>query len=114
VLKNKIFSIFCISLILTIFAGCGGGADFNAATGSVSLTWTVPTTYVDGTPAKSVAGFRVYYGKESRAYTQIIDVRNVTSYTVNSLFPGTYYFAVTAYDSFGMESDYSPELIETI
>ena len=113
-LKNKIFLIFCLSLIITIFAGCGGGADFNPATGSVSLAWNVPTTYNDGTPATGVAGFKVYYGTESRLYTHTIDVKNVLSYEVNGLWPGTYYFSITAYDSTGIESDYSTELAKTI
>jgi hypothetical protein len=113
VLKNKIFAIFYLSLIITIFAGCGG-ANFNPATGSVSLAWNTPTTYNDGTPATGVVGFKVYYGTESRMYTNVIDVKNVTSYTVNGLWPATYYLAITAYDSSGIESDYSPELVKTI
>ena len=117
-LKNKIFSIFYLSLIITIFAGCGGGADFNpatGATGSVALAWDVPSTYVDGTPAAGQVGFKVYYGTASRAYTQVIDVKNVPSCSINSLYPGTtYYFAITAYDSTGIESDYSTELSKTI
>jgi hypothetical protein len=114
---KKIFSIFYISLIITVLAGCGGvGGSSNPtnATGSVSLAWNVPTTYVDGTPAAGMVGFKVYYGTASRTYTHIIDVKTEPSCTVNSLAPGTYYFAITAYDSSGIESDYSNELSKTI
>ena len=116
-LKNKIFSIFYLSLIITIFAGCGGGAaSFTPnATGSVSLAWNTPSTYIDGTPATSEVGFKVFYGTASREYTHVIDVKNVPSCSINSLYPGTtYYFAITAYDSTGIESDYSTELSKTI
>ena len=113
-LKQKIFSIFYTLLIITILAGCGGSSNQAGGTGSVSLAWNVPTTYVDGTPATGPVGFKVYYGTASRTYTHIIDVKNVPSYTVNSLYPGTYYFAITAYDSSGIESDYSTELSKTI
>ena len=118
-LKNKIFSIFYLSLIISIFAGCGGGAasftPTNAnATGSVALAWDVPNTYVDGTPVTGEMGFKVYYGTASRTYTHIIDVKNVQNYTINALPPATYYFAITAYDSSGIESDYSTELSKTI
>jgi hypothetical protein len=116
-LKKKIFAIFCISLIITIFTGCGGVADVGPPTGSssVSLAWEVPTTYIDGTvPATGPVGFKVYYGTASRAYTHIVDVKDVSSCTINNLAHGTYYFAVTAYDSSGIESDYSAELIKNI
>ncbi len=113
-LKNKIFAIFCLSLIITISAGCGGSADFSNATGDVSLAWDVPTTRVDGTQATGFIGFKLYYGNSSRVYTHIIDVKSVSTYTINSLPHGTYHFAITAYDSSGMESDFSPEIIKTI
>ncbi len=89
-LKNKIFSIFYISLLITILAGCGGVSDIGTptnATGSVSLAWDVPTTYNDGTPAaRYLVGFKVYYGTASRDYTHIIDVKNMSRYTINSLY----------------------------
>ena len=136
-LKNKIFSFFPISLVILILAGCGGagssdqtitsggsggnqpgtgsgGGGQTSTAGSVSLAWDVPTTFVDGTPASGPVGFKVYYGTASRTYTNIIDVQNATSYSINSLSPGTYYFAITAYDSYGIESDFSIELNKTI
>ena len=117
-LKKIIFLILYISLIIAIFAGCGGvpsiDAPTSSATGSVSLAWDVPTTYVDGTPVTGLVGYKVYYGTASRTYTHIIDVGTVPSCTVNFLSHTTYYFAITAYDSSGIESDYSTELSKTI
>jgi hypothetical protein len=111
----KKFSLIFVSLIISVLAGCGGsGGNATNSTGSVSLAWNVPNTYVDGTPSTGLVGFKVYYGTESRMYTQIIDAKNVLSYTINSLPPATYYFAITAYDSSGIESDYSTELSKTI
>ena len=104
-------------MIIAIFAGCGSVEVIGpptTATGSVSLAWDVPTTYNDGTPATGMVGFKIYYGTSSRMYTHIIDVKNMSSHTINSLFHGTYYFAITAYDSSGIESDYSTELSKTI
>lgn len=58
-----------------------------------------------------LAGYQIYYGTTSRFYSVIIDVGNTTQYTVTGLNPGvTYYFAVTAYDINGNESDYSEEV----
>jgi len=116
VLKKNIFSLFYIVFLIIILAGCGsvGSIDPPNASGSVSLAWDVPTIYVDGTPATSTIGFKVYYGTASRTYTHIIDVMTVTNCMISSLAPGTYYFAITAYDSSGIESDFSNELSKTI
>jgi len=114
---KKTSSIFFISLIITIvFAGCGIDSigPNNISTGSASLAWDAPTTYVDGTPATGPAGYKVYYGTASRTYTHIIDVKTAQSCTINSLAHSTYYFAITAYDTSGIESDYSDEISKTI
>ncbi len=57
-----------------------------------------------------VAGYRLYVGTSTESYRAAIDVGNVTAYTVRELGVGTYYFAVTAYNSAGLESAYSNEI----
>jgi hypothetical protein len=53
----------------------------------------------------------VYCGVSSRNYAVGADVGNQTGYTVKGLQEGeTYYFAATAYDDYGNESDYSEEV----
>lgn len=96
--------------LLSISAGCGGGAGGGRAT----LTWESPTTASDGTPLTDLAGYKIYYGTSSGNYTEVIDAGNVTTRTVGRLAPGTYYFAVTAYNGSGYESDYSNEVSKTI
>jgi hypothetical protein len=85
-----------------------------AAMGSATLTWSAPTTNTDGTPLTDLAGYKIHYGTSAGSYTKTIDVGNVTTYTVNNLTSGTYYFAVTAYDTSGNESSYSNEAYKTI
>ncbi len=69
-----------------------------------TLTW-------DANQETNLAGYKVYYGAESRVYDHSIDVGNQTTYALTNLTDGqTYYFAATAYDSAGNESDYSVEL----
>jgi len=84
--------------------------------GSVTLEWVAPTERVDGTPLTDLAGFKVYWGTESRSYTQSVEIDNpaVTTYVVDNLGPGTYYFATTALTEDGLESDYSNEATKTI
>ncbi len=74
-----------------------------------TLTWDAPATNVN-----KIDGYKVYYGTSSRIYTQSIDVGNVTTYTIENLPSGTWYFAVTAYDISGNESIYSVEVSKKI
>jgi hypothetical protein len=85
-------------------------------TGSVTLSWTVPTTRTDGTPLATLAGFRIYYGPAAGSYPNKISVPNpgVTTYVVDNLASGTWYFVATAYDANGLESDYTPPGSATI
>jgi hypothetical protein len=79
---------------------------YNAPGGSATLTW-------DASIESDLGGYRVYYGETSGSYDQAKGqgiVVNGTTYTVNDLKSGVrYYFAVTAYDFSGNESDYSRE-----
>ena len=71
---------------------------------SVTLAW-------DPNPEPDLGGYIVYYGPRSRVYTNAINVGNVTTNTVSGLEEtGTYYFAVTAYNTNGLESDFSDEV----
>ena len=70
---------------------------------AVALTWDAV-----GDPA--VAGYRIYYGVQSRIYSRSVDVGKVTKATIAGLAAGmTYYFAATSYYDSGDESDYSNE-----
>jgi Fibronectin type III domain len=75
------------------------------ATQSVTLLW-------DSNPSSDeVAGYRVYFGTESRNYSGSVTVGNATSGTVPGLVNGVaYFFAVTAYDADGLESGFSAEV----
>jgi len=58
-----------------------------------------------------LAGYRVYYGTGSGEYVDSIDVENTTTYRLDGLLEGVmYYIAVTAYDMYGNESDFSDEI----
>ena len=86
------------------------------ATGTVTLSWTPPTTNSDGTPLVDLAGYRIVYGTASRAYTQslAIGAPSVSSAMIEGLAQGTWFFAVKAYTASGVESDLSNEASKTI
>lgn len=74
------------------------------AAGAVKASWNANTE-------PDLAGYKIYYGLSSGNYTISINVGNVTQYTVNQLTEGlVYHFVVTAYDTAGNESAYSPEV----
>ena len=77
------------------------------ANGSATLTWISPTDRIDDTPLTNLAGFNVYYGQTSGDYGNKIDITNpgMTTYVVDNLSTGTWYFIVTAYDADGIESN---------
>ena len=79
---------------------------------SVTLGWQPPTQNTNGTPITDLAGYKIHYGTASSDYTQTVAVQNagLTRYVVDNLPSGTYYFAITAYNSKGVESPLSGEL----
>jgi len=78
-----------------------------AIAADVSLTWG-PSISPD------ITGYNVYFGNSSRTYGTPISIGNQTAYTVSGLSAGTHYFAVTALDVDGNESDFSNEISQVI
>jgi hypothetical protein len=77
--------------------------------GAATLSWTPPTQNTDGSALTNLAGYRIHYGTSASMLTHSIQIANpgLTSYVIENLSPGTYYFAVRAYTSSGAESDNS-------
>jgi hypothetical protein len=98
-------SRFVLAFICTLVCS------MSAFAGDVALAW-------DAVSATDLAGYKVYYGTSSGVYQAPINIPAAqTTYTVTSslLQPGqVYYFAVTAYDSAGNQSDYSNEVSKMI
>ncbi|MBW2412699.1 MAG: fibronectin type III domain-containing protein [Deltaproteobacteria bacterium] len=71
----------------------------------ITLAW-------DSNVEPDVAGYIVYYGTQSGHYAYDVDVGDYDSVTISGLNEDVkYYFAVTAYDDEGNESDFSAEII---
>jgi hypothetical protein len=85
-------------------------------TGSATLSWTVPTENTDGTPIVGLAGYHIYYGTSAGALTTSVTISDPTetSYVVGGLAPGTYYFAIVAFNSAGVDSPQSNMASKTI
>jgi hypothetical protein len=87
-----------------------------AANGSATLSWNAPTTRTDGSPLTNLAGYRLRYGNSSGNYPNTITISNpgLTSYVVNNLASGTWFFVLAAYDSGGLESSNTNPVSKTI
>lgn len=97
--KHRFFVNFCSVLILLVAA-------FGVSAQSVTFAWD---------PVGGVAGYKLYQGGATRVYTNSINAGNATQTSVSGLIVGkTYYFAATAYNSSGVESDYSSEITYTV
>lgn len=117
--------ILCL-LALVMLYSCGegngggntGGSDSETPppeTSGLTVQWTPPATRVDGTALlpSAIQGYRVYYGTSSGIYSTYVEIAGNTTleYTFSGLPTGmTYHFAVTAYDTAGVESGYSNEI----
>lgn len=77
--------------------------------GSATLSWSPPTSNVDGTPVTNLAGYRVKYGQQASNLSETVSVPSpgITSVVIENLSAGTWYFAVSAYTTANIESDLS-------
>ena len=97
--------LLLVATLITAILCAGFATDTLAA--NVNLTWSANTE-------ADLSGYKVYYGTASHAYGTPVNVGNVTTHLLTGLSGGTYYFAVTAYDTSGNESSYSNEASLTI
>ena len=126
-MKKILFAVSMAMYVMFSVAGCGsgsGGSDTssvvgsgaitdNTTSGSITLAWDTPINS-DGTPVVNVAGYNVHYGTSSGNYDKKVNTGTQTTCTINGLVPGTYYLAVTCYDSSGNESGFSNEASKTV
>lgn len=113
-----------LPLFLAIaLAGCGGGgggattntastgtgqtSGGTATTGTVKLSWNAPVKNANGQPIapSDLGGYKIYYGASQTSLDHVINVPDgqTTDYSVGDLSTGSYYFAISAYDSYGSE-----------
>lgn len=92
-------------LVLLLFVLLTGTS--RGALPSVRLAW-------DPNPEANIKGYRIYYGPTGLGQTNFVDVGNQTSGSVTNLsFASSYFFYVTAYNVFDLESGPSAVLTHT-
>lgn len=91
---------------------------------TVTLVWSIPTTRAndDALSLTEIGGYTIYYFEEAGdpEEGEVIEIpvlsngEYVTEYTTPELAPGTYYFAISAYDSDRKHSDLSEPITAVI
>ena len=83
---------------------------------SITFSWVPPTENNNGSPLTNLAGYKIHYGTASQDYSEVVALNNpsLNRYVLDSLPSGTWYFAITAYNSAGVESTLSGEIATTL
>jgi Putative Ig domain len=91
-------------------------AAIGGSVGSANLSWQAPTENTDGSTLSNLGGYVIHYGTASKNYSTSITLSNpgLTSYVVEDLPAGTYYFSMTATTTSGTQSGASAEASLTI
>jgi hypothetical protein len=143
-LRLIVASRWLATVIVTVaLAACGGGGGSSSASsqsvaplsssdsnppvtsqspaptssiGQATLYWAAPDQNTDGSALTNLAGYRIYYGTSTDALDQVIDIPSVgmTTYVVDNLTTGTYYFSIRAYNAVGAESALSNIVTDTV
>jgi hypothetical protein len=94
----------------------GSGGTTTPTTGSATVNWTPPTQNTNGSSLTNLAGYTITYGTSASALNTSVKLTNtgLTSYMIENLTAGTYYFAVKAYNSAGQTSAVSNVASKTI
>ncbi len=122
----KTTKLFCALLMaLLTLVGChssdqsSGLSDAQSVpsgNGTATLAWDAPTTTTSGSALTDLAGYRIYYGNSASDLSQSIQLNSVgvQTYVIDNLGQGTWYFAIKAVTSAGVESALSDIVSKTI
>jgi len=106
------------NVILVFLIVVLGFSTVSGFTSTAKLSWTPPTTFVDGSvliPSVDLTGYKVYSGTSSGVYGAPVLVSGGTSTTFTvTINAGTTYFAVSAVGVNGLDSVKSNEGSKTV
>lgn len=137
-LAHRLGLPFLAAVSALIIAGCGGGGGGTAAVpqaasqtapgatppagtpssslGAATVSWLPPQQNSDGSALTNLAGFKIYYGQNSAALDSYVAIGNasISTYVLENLTRGQWFFGVVAVNSTGIESSLSNLATKTI
>ena len=105
-----VFSLTACIKIVEDDEGEGEGEGKGKGGLSVQIHWLPVTEYSDGSEITSIDHYQIHYGQETDQLDKVAISRtpNITSYIINDLEAGGYYFAMIAVAENGEQSVMSP------
>ena len=99
--------------VATVSAGTSAT---DKGSGTATLSWQAPTTNTDGAALTDLAGYRIYYGTDAGELSETVQLAGVglQTYVIDDLGLGTWYFAIKAVTTTGVESALSDVVSKTI
>jgi hypothetical protein len=90
--------------------------DLPVGNGVATLSWEAPTTTTSGAALTDLAGYHIYYGIDQNNLSESVSLNGVgiETYVIENLGEGTWYFAIKAVTSAGVESSLSDVVSKTI
>ena len=111
----------CFSLLVALVTlmGCHSSDQSSIAQGAPSgngtatLSWEAPTTTTTGSALTDLAGYRIYYGiSASGSFAEHpAQHRRRQTYVIDNLGHGTWYFAIKAVTTVGVESALCSDIV---
>jgi hypothetical protein len=90
-----------------VLSACADLRTENSSNLSTTLNWQAPTQSEDGRDllVGEIDSYRIYWGKSESAMTEWIELgADARSHVFESLAPGLYFFVITAFNVYGLES----------
>lgn len=86
------------------------------ANGAATLSWVPPTENADGSALTNLAGYEIRYGTDQNDLSQTVSLTNpsLSTYMIENLTAGTWYFAIASINSSGVTSNLSNVASKTI
>jgi uncharacterized lipoprotein NlpE involved in copper resistance len=90
--------------------------DLPVGNGVATLSWDAPTTTTTGAALTDLSGYHIYYGIDQNNLSESVTLNSIgiETYVIENLGGGTWYFAIKAVTSAGVESPLSDVVSKTI
>ena len=126
---RRYIEILALVIAVSLLGACGNNNPASSSSAAatqlpqgpaanINLSWSPPVTRTDGSylPVGDLAGFRVYMGTSSGNLTPYIDLDSgdINEFTIKNLSSGSYYFAISAFDTDGQESGLSQVILKQV
>lgn len=114
-MKPKLTWLLRAALVACMCASPASFADTTLANQPFTLSWTPPVQNDDGTPLTDLVGYYIYVGDSPEGLLPVWFVgADQSSVLLSYASTGDYFFAVSAVNADGVESEPTEAVVETV